>query len=197
MITTQNERVVTFLKKVTLLGDSIRLIGYGLKTPEYLGDGYTVFQPKDNCRFASYLLRMVFDCRREIESSDAVHFHCGSWDACDLFADGAFTPLPEYLQTTLRIADLLGKMCPKVIFATTTPVLDGGTDQRNDLIVRQNEAVVPLLLERGVVINDLYSTVQSDITRIIRADDRVHLTDYGIDVLARQTAEIIKREMGA
>ena len=184
------------MKKVTLLGDSIRLIGYGLKTPEYLGKEYTVFQPKDNCRFASYMLRMIYDCREEIETSDAVQFNCGSWDACDLFGDGAFTPLPEYLQTMLRITQLLRQMCPKVIFATTTPVLDGRTDQRNDLIIKENEALVPLLLERGIVINDLYATVQADAGRFIRADDCVHLTEYGIDALARQTAQIIKKELG-
>ena len=39
------------MKKVVLLGDSIRLIGYGKKVPEMLGDNYTVFQSEDNCRF--------------------------------------------------------------------------------------------------------------------------------------------------
>ena len=183
------------MKKITLLGDSIRQIGYGLKAAEAFGNGYTIFQPDDNCRFASYMLRMVFDCQKEIRSSDAVQFNCGSWDACDLFGDGAFTPLDEYLATMMRITRLLQGMCPHVIFATTTPVLEGGTDQRNDLIVLENEAIVPLMRERGVVINDLYSLVQSDIDRFIRADDRVHLTEAGIDACARQTADIIKREL--
>ena len=47
--------------KVTLLGDSIRLIGYGLKVPELLGEEFEVFQPGDNCRFAKYTLRGLFD----------------------------------------------------------------------------------------------------------------------------------------
>ena len=189
------KRGQSLLKKITLLGDSIRLIGYGLKASEAFGEGYTIFQPADNCRFASYMLRMIFDCRREIESSDAVQFNCGSWDACDLFGDGAFTPLDEYLATMMRITKLLQGMCPNVIFATTTPVLEGKTDQRNDLIIAENEAIVPLMRERGVVINDLYALVQSDIQRYIRADDRVHLTDAGIAACARQTAEIIKKEL--
>jgi hypothetical protein len=33
---------VFIMKKVVLLGDSIRLIGYGLKVPELLGDEYEV-----------------------------------------------------------------------------------------------------------------------------------------------------------
>ena len=55
------------MKKVTLLGDSIRQIGYGTKVPELLGDEYQVFQPEDNCRFVKYTLRMLFDLKTEIE----------------------------------------------------------------------------------------------------------------------------------
>ena len=40
------------MKKVVLLGDSIRLIGYGTKVPEMLGPEYTVWQPSDNGRYA-------------------------------------------------------------------------------------------------------------------------------------------------
>ena len=42
--------------KVTLLGDSIRMIGYGLEVPALLGEDFEVFQPDDNCRFAKYTL---------------------------------------------------------------------------------------------------------------------------------------------
>jgi len=34
--------------KVTLLGDSIRMIGYGLKVPNLLGENFEVFQPNVN-----------------------------------------------------------------------------------------------------------------------------------------------------
>lgn len=40
------------MKKVTLLGDSIRQIGYGTRVPQLLGSKFEVFQPEDNCRFA-------------------------------------------------------------------------------------------------------------------------------------------------
>ena len=49
------------MKKVTLLGDSIRQIGYGTRVPELLGEDYEVFQPEENCRFVKYTLRMLFD----------------------------------------------------------------------------------------------------------------------------------------
>lgn len=34
--------------KITLLGDSIRLIGYGTVVPQLLGEEFEVFQPSDN-----------------------------------------------------------------------------------------------------------------------------------------------------
>ena len=53
------------MKKITLLGDSIRL-GYGAKVLALLGDNYEVFQTEDNCRFAKYTLRMIYDCKDQI-----------------------------------------------------------------------------------------------------------------------------------
>lgn len=61
------------MKKITLLGDSIRQIGYGTKVPEMLGEGYEVFQPEDNCRFVKYTLRLIFDLKKIIEGSDVIH----------------------------------------------------------------------------------------------------------------------------
>ena len=47
------------MKKVVLLGDSIRLIGYGKKVEEMLRPEYEVWQPEDNCRFAKYGLNTI------------------------------------------------------------------------------------------------------------------------------------------
>lgn len=109
------------MKRVVLLGDSIRLIGYGTKVPELLGDGYEVWQPEDNGRFAQYTLRMLFDFRKQIEGADVIHWNNGHWDLCELFGDGSFTPLPMYVETMVRVARLLKQYGKKVIFATTTP----------------------------------------------------------------------------
>ena len=55
-----------------LLGDSIRLIGYGQKVEEMLKDRFEIWQPEDNCRFAKYTLRMLFDFRQDIENADVI-----------------------------------------------------------------------------------------------------------------------------
>ena len=49
------------MKKLVLLGDSIRLIGYGTRLPALLRDEYEIWQPADNCRWADYTYRMPQD----------------------------------------------------------------------------------------------------------------------------------------
>ena len=53
------------MKKIALLGDSIRQIGYGKHVPAMLGNEYEVFQPSDNCRFAKYTMRMIYDLKNQ------------------------------------------------------------------------------------------------------------------------------------
>ena len=177
--------------KVTLLGDSIRLIGYGMKVPELLGEDFEVFQPGDNCRFAKYTLRGLFDWCEAMEGSRIVHWNNGLWDMCNLFGDGSFSTEDEYVQNILRIADILLSRYDKVIFATTTPVRNENQHNCNENIARYNSLIVPLLEEKGVIINDLYSFVSADIDKYIREDDNIHLTDEGIEVCAQRVKDVI------
>ena len=183
------------MKKVTLLGDSIRLIGYGTKVPELLGEEFTVYQPEENCRYALLTYRGLFDWAEGIKGSDVIHWNNGLWDACTLFSeDESFTPLEFYLDTMERIAKELLKITPRVIFATTTPVADGHKYNKNPLIEKYNEAVVPRLLALGVRINDLHSLVVSHRDEYLK-DDKVHLNDKGIDAAARQVVDSIKNAL--
>lgn len=183
------------MKKVTLLGDSIRLIGYGTKVPQMLGEGYEVFQPADNCRFVKYTLRMLFDCKAEIEGSDVIHWNNGLWDIpTKMFEDGEpFTNEAEYVENMLRVAKLLKKMGKRVIFATTTPVHNEYPYNENKVIKRYNDIIVPKLQELGIEINDLHSLVMQDLYKYI-GDDQIHLSEAGIDVCAKQVVKAIKGE---
>lgn len=177
--------------KVTLLGDSIRMAGYGPLVPALLGSGFEVYQPADNCRFAKYTLRGLFDWKKEMDGSRIVHWNNGLWDFCDLFGDGPFSMEEEYVSNMLRIADLLLDRHDKVIFATTTPVTDRNPHDKNPVIERYNALIVPLLKAKGVIINDLHATVARDIDRYIRKDDNIHLTQAGAEVCAKQVADAI------
>ena len=179
-------------KKVVLLGDSIRLWGYGTMVPDLLGDEYEVWQPEDNCRFVKYTLRGLFDWQDGIKGADIIHWNNGLWDCTEIFDDGLFTSEEEYIENILRVARLLLKITPNVIFATTTPVWDEFEWTHNDKIARFNEIIVPRLQEIGVKINDLHSLVVKDVHKYIKECDKIHLSAEGIELCANAVVEKIK-----
>ena len=136
--------------KVTLLGDSIRMVGYGQMVPTLLGENFNVFQPDENCRFAKYTLRGLFDWEKQMSGTKIVHWNNGLWDICNLFGDGLFTSESEYIENMLRIADILLAKYDKVIFATTTPVTPQNPYNKNSDIEKYNARIVPLLKEKGM-----------------------------------------------
>lgn len=182
------------MKKVVLLGDSIRLIGYGTKVPQMLGPDYQVWQSEDNCRFVKYTLRMLFDCREDIQDADIIHWNNGLWDtSTGLFDDGGkpFTDEEEYVENMLRVATELKKITPNVIFATTTPVHPEYTHNSNAVIEQYNQVLVPKLLEMGIRINDLHCVVAPNIDSYI-CEDKIHLTDAGATACAERVVAMIK-----
>lgn len=183
--------------KVTLLGDSIRQIGYGTVVPEMLGEGFEVFQPKENGRFAANTLRGLFDWREGIEGSDIIHWNNGIWDVLDHFGDGPFSTTEQYVEIMLRMARILKQRCKVLIFATTTALGEEVVDIVEDnIIIREsvirdfNAALVPKLKEMGVVINDLY-TLTAEHREYIRPD-KFHLSELGIKKVGEQVTKVIK-----
>ena len=181
------------MKKIVLLGDSIRQIGYGAPVAERLSKEFEVWQPDDNCRFAKYTLRGLWDWQEKIKDADIIHWNNGLWDVSDLFGDGEFTPIGEYVDIMLRIAKLLKQRASTVIFATTTPVRPENPHNKNEVIEAFNNALVPRLLEMGVVINDLYTPISKDLYKYI-SDDLIHLSEDGISVAAEMVENIIRYE---
>ena len=178
------------MKKIILLGDSIRL-SYGNRVRELLGEGYTVWQPDDNCRFASYTLRMLFDYKAQLEGADVIHFNCGLWDMCDLFGDGPFTPLEVYVEQMVRIAKILKTYAPVVIFATTTPPSPKMWGHDLDRVRAYNAAAMAALEPLGILFDDLFTPVAEDIDRMI-SEDYLHASPYGVEILANRVADCIK-----
>ena len=182
------------MKKVVLLGDSIRLIGYGPLIPKMLGEDYTVFQSNDNCRFVKYTLRCLFDWREDIKDADIIHWNNGLWDtSIGLFDDGGkpFTDEEEYVKNMLRVASELLKITPNVVFATTTPVHPDYPYNSNVVIERYNAAIVPKMKEMGFKINDLHSFVAVDIPNNI-CEDQIHLSETGAKLCAEHVVRMIK-----
>ena len=181
------------MKKIVLIGDSIRMIGYGNPVAERLADEFEVWQPDDNWRFAKYTLRGLWDWQDGIKNADIIHWNNGLWDVCSLFGDGEFTPLDEYVEIMLRLAKLFKQRARTVIFATTTPVRPENLHNKNDVIAAYNEALVPKLKEMGIIINDLYTPLSKDVYKYI-CDDTIHLSNEGISVAADMVEAVIRNE---
>ncbi len=180
------------MKKICFLGDSIRL-GYAPRAIELLGDGYDCFSPEDNCRFARYTLRRVYDWREELAGSDVIHWNNGLWDACDLWGEGPFTPVEDYVATMLEVAHRLLPMTRTLVFATTTPVRPDAATDKNLLIDDFNARLVPRLREMGVMIHDLHEVIARNVPAYIKESDKIHLTDEGIEAAARAVAATVGR----
>ena len=180
------------MKKVVLLGDSIRAIGYGKVIPDRLSGEFEVWQPSENCRFAKYTLRGLWDWKDGIEGADIIHWNNGLWDTQDLLGDGSFTPPDIYVSTMKRLAGVLLKRSKKVIFATTTPSARENPINKIETIKKFNDLVVPELEAMGVIINDLYTTVYEHLDEYI-CEDMLHLSQAGIEACAAQVADAIRK----
>ena len=177
--------------KVTLLGDSIRLNGYGTVVPQMLEGEFDVYQPTDNCRFLKHTIRGLLDWAEGIKDSDIIHWNNGCWDICDYFGDGPFTPIEDYARDAVRLAKLLQQRAQVVIFATTTPQNMPDDHLYNQKVRAYNDAVVPKLQELGVIINDLYTTVAANREDYLK-EDRLHLSEEGIRVCGEQVCAHIR-----
>ena len=179
------------MKKILLLGDSIRM-GYGPTVEKYYRDkGYNFYQPTDNCRFAKYFLRMLFDERENFKDADVIHFNIGHWDLCQIFEDKkTFSSLEEYRDNLIRITKMLLEITPNVIFATTTPVRVENPYNDNKVIDEFNQVAIEVMNMFGVKVNDLNALLRDDINGNI-CEDLIQLTDEGIKKCSEQVIRYI------
>lgn len=177
--------------KITCLGDSIR-IQYAPRVRELLGEDFDIYAPNENCRYAKYTLHGLYDWGKHMKDSRIVHWNNGLWDTCEWFEDGCFSTADEYVANMLRIADLLLARHEIVIFATTTPTSVKNERNKAERVKQYNELLVPKLIERGVIINDLYAIVAADPERLV-SDDNIHLSSEGIELCANAVANAIRK----
>ena len=198
------------MKNVLLIGDSIRFgatsnpeyktadsPGYGVYVAEMLKGKANVYAPDDNCRFAQYTLRYLYDWAKDIECEkiDVVHWNNGLWDVLRINGDEPLTPVDVYELMLGRVCKMMKKIFPnaKIIFALSTAVVEEWARpdfmRFNSDIEKYNEAAVEVLCQKGVIINDLYS-VSRGLDESYHAD-WVHFNEEGSKILARAVAEKI------
>lgn len=191
------------MKKVLLLGDSIRM-GYDDYVKEILdGKCEVYYDPEDNGRFSAYTLWQMNQFFRHHGQFDVVHWNNGYWDMnIEAPMVEAMHPLDEYVHFLKRILAEIRRNGARPIFATTTPILSPGaaaditgtgTDSinYNDEWVRQyNDAAVALMKEENVTVNDLYALCKEN-PYCYKCEDLLHLTEEGYRKCAQQTAAVI------
>ena len=195
------------MKKILLLGDSIRM-GYDDYVRELLaGKCEVVYDPDDNGRFAAYTLWQANQMFKHYGKFDVVHWNNGYWDMnIEPPMAEAMHPVEEYVHFLKRILGECRRNGAKVIFATTTPILEPGAAadntgteadsiHYNDAWVRlYNDAAKKLMDAEGVTVNDLYALCKAD-KNCYKCEDMLHLTEEGYRKCAEQAAALILKEL--
>lgn len=188
------------MKKVLLLGDSIRM-GYDEYVREILKDKCAVYYDEnDNGRFAAYTLWQANQFFKNYGKFDVVHWNNGYWDMnIEAPMVDALHPLDEYLHFLKRIIAEIRRNGAEIIFATTTPVLDYDSEgnminYKNDWVTKYNSAAKKLMSEQNITVNDLYQLMLKD-KHYYKCEDMLHLTQEGYMVCAQQTARLIEEKL--
>lgn len=153
------------MKKILLLGDSIRM-GYDKYVKEALEGVAEVYYPKENCRFAQYMLRFLHEWKRKEEwpdDIDLVHWNAGLWDVCEIYGDEPISSPEHYVDMLKRIDKRIRVLFPnaRVVFATSTAVREeeykGRFHRYNATIERYNALARSALEGTDTAVNDLYA----------------------------------------
>lgn len=179
------------MKQIILLGDSIRM-QYQPVVGEKLKDIAEVTGPEENGRWSGYTLNSLRFWLPGMPSPDLVQWNAGLWDMGDDYQEGRhFYPPDLYEETCRRICRILRKITGKpdlpLVIATTTPTLHGDHED----IRLYNSILRKVAEEENARVNDLYSVVSPAKDRMI-GEDHIHLTPFGVEAVAEQTAGILR-----
>ena len=192
------------MKKVLLLGDSIRM-GYDEYVKELLEGEFEVFyDDADNGRFSAYTLWQANQFFKNYGHFDVVHWNNGYWDMnVETPMVEAMHPVDEYVHFLSRITAEIRRNGAVPIFATTTPILSkeaakdviregiSSFNYNNEWVVEYNAAAVSFMKKEGVAVNDLYALCLED-SHYYKCPDLLHLTEEGYRRCAAQTACAIR-----
>lgn len=191
------------MKKIILLGDSIRL-GYQAYVKEALKEAAEVFSPNENCRFAQHTLRLLPEWinKWEVgEDIDLVHWNVGLWDVLRLYGDDTFTTPEFYEELLKRLVRRMRTLLPnaKLVFATSTSVIESRYENKNAClfnadIEKFNDIAVRTLRPLGVGINDLYA-ITKDMPESYHSDATHFNTKEATKVLGDQILRVICKNL--
>ena len=185
------------LPRVLIIGDSIS-IGYTPRVRKLLEGKVNVHRPKTNCRWSAFgdenVLQWIGD-----EKWDLIHFNFGLWDWYGWKQDNKATP-QSYAKSLEGVVLKLKTSQAKLVFAVTTHPCIGPEKKVQFMVTKEraeefNLSALTVMKKHGVAINDLYSAIDKDRAKYQRGENDVHYNDLGRDLLARQVAKVISKEL--
>jgi isoamyl acetate esterase len=194
------------LKKVILLGDSIRM-GYQNEVIKKLKGKATVWSPKENCQDSAFVIRNL-DKWLTNKDSDIIYINCGLHD---IFLDSNMTcrRSPEkYAENLDIIFTNIRKLCKNavIIFALTTPVDEakqktsktyGRLVRRNSDVDKYNAVAIKIAGKHNIKTDNLNVILKKAVPKNMLVSDGIHLNGKGIQIVSRHIADkIIKIKLG-
>lgn len=192
------------LPKVVLIGDSIRL-GYAPLVAKQLEGKAIIVSPSANGGDSANVLKNL-EAWADKEKPDLIHLNCGLHDLkFDKKTMKHQVPLEDYRTNLEQIVARIRKATSaKLIFASTTPILDdrhakrGANFDRFEADVKKYNVVAQEVMRKAnVPVNDLHAVVVDGDAEKLLGKDGTHYTPEGYQRLAAVVAERILRELAA
>lgn len=171
------------LPRVLLIGDSISR-GYTLAVRKALAGEANLHRAPENCGPTANGLKKLPVWLGE-GKWDIIHFNFGIHDRK--------TPLPDYESRLDQIATQLKATGARVIWASTTPVAEGGMkDATNADLIARNKIAAKVMQKHCIEVNDLYTWIEPDLAKYQNPND-VHFSNPGYDRLGEQVAATLRK----
>ena len=186
---------VSGLPRVLLIGNSIS-IGYTLQVRELLRGKANVQRIQENGRASEYGLANLATWLGR-GKWDVIHFNFGIHDAKFISPATARVPRDQYAANLRALIDRMKVTGARLIFATTTPLPNGGVISPSpayDDIPARNEIALGIMRENDIAIDDLYAIALPHLANVGRANN-VHFKPEGYELLAKAVAESIERHL--
>jgi len=179
------------LPRVLLIGDSVSM-GYTLPVRELLEGKANVHRIPGNGSSSNHGLNRLAEWLGT-GKWDVIHFNFGLHDAKQELTGESQVELPNYESNLREIVKQLKTTGAKLIWATTTPVPNGGelSDTRKfSSIEAYNAAALKIMQENQITIDDLNATILPQQAELQRPMD-VHFNKEGSAFLGAQVAKSI------
>lgn len=187
------------MKKITLIGDSIRM-AYQPTVVKKLEGRCEVWGPVENGGTSRNVVSHL-DEWCIVRAADVIHVNCGLHD---LKRMGDMTqntvPLSEYAENIRRILERLTRETrARIVWAATTPVIDEWHlrvkkfARRQEEVLAYNAAAASAAVSLGVETHDLHAVIWNAVPEKCLQPDGVHMNPTGNELLAAAVANCVER----